>query len=192
MTISTAGRVDSVHKVELRRSFPTMDFQWFLEIVAMYSNDPKVLAEVLQEEEARAKKVQEQETAKQEEVLARVMSVVHLELNIDVPPGWDKEHVQALVMYGFVQPGSDGAYAGGCKVLGRHVRVNTRNKLVHRFDNRKYDEAVAYLVAQGVLNVFDSGGEGRAYSLNVREKAAKVTPQGRAIIDEAKRCLRSK
>jgi len=137
----------------------------FINIYDAFQNDDSLL-EKLDLAEATAVE-EDREGSRKLQELGELMSVSeqHHKLKFVVPAGVDLEHVQALIMYGFLMPGQDKAYIGGKVLPERHVRTNVKNKLGIRYDLTMYGGALQYLKKEGVLNQQSSGSREEALSL---------------------------
>ena len=174
----------------LRRRFPAMKLELFQEIVTLFGfDDLEGLIDLLQEEEDKARALEEEQDRKIEERISQIrLSELHHEIQIQVPEGVDLEHVQAILVYGFAMPGQERVFAGRKPISLQRVRVQVRNKLLSEYDEDKFDTAFLFLVRNGALT--QTGSKGSACSLNVHAKAKSVTPEGVAIIKAVKQFLR--
>ncbi len=150
---------------ELRRAYPHMPMAIFVGIYEAHKDSDSLLEE-LDEAEGPHRVMAEEGKRAWDELGKRLSaSQQHHKLKFMVSADVDLEHVQALIMYGFLAPGQRTAY------IGRHclptvlVRENTRNKLGPLFSEEKYATALAYLKKLKVLVPRRNSGEEEALSL---------------------------
>ncbi len=177
---------------ELRREYPDVPFEFLLKLAREISlpgldeEGMEILHLFLKEEDERGKATKAAwKELLREKLKTLAASMMHRELEINVPEGLDMEHVQAYIVYGLLQLASPRTFAGKRTVSQRTIKDFTRRKLGPLFDPVKYDQVESWLIQQGVVNTF------KGYKLNTKTKGADVTPEGRAIILEA-RCLLNK
>jgi hypothetical protein len=174
----------------LRRQYPSIELEWFYDIAKMFWGDFRELHRAMAEEEARAAAEQEEFRRRLGRLKSRLrLSDIHHELALKVPAGVDREHVQAILAYGFLDPGRERLFAGRHLIPIRHVRENVSNKLTDRFQQEHLERGLRFLVSQGVVQI--KGGTIRpetAGAFNLNELRA-ATGHGREIIQEAKRFL---
>ena len=159
---------------DLRGAYPRMPMGQFIEIVTKYRESDELLAR-LDEAERPAADAFEAHRKAWKELLQRVSaSEQHHHLHFVVPPKYDLEHVQAIIMYGFLMPGSGISFIGAHALPIRHVHTNVRNKLGrYRFDETKYQLALEFLIKEGVVCPPNRDGHKDAISLN--QRAGKET-----------------
>jgi hypothetical protein len=174
---------------ELRGAYPTMSLKTFLEIFEAHNASDELLEKLdLAEFEALREKQHFEDQMRLVESRLR-LGDLHTQLNIVVHHDLDLEHVQAVLMYGFISPGSVVVYAGANSISRVNVFTNTKNKLVARYSQEKADRALDYLVREGVLNQIGRKSN-RAYSFNTDNSAA--TLHGQMIIAVVKAYLNGK
>ncbi len=168
---------------EIRRAYPTIESSLFISIFEE-NMDADNLLDLLAAAEAEAVVKKEGEDRAFAEVEKRLrMNELHSKLHFMVPADVDLVHAQAIIMYGFLSPGSANPYIGKHVLAETNCRQNTANKLGRRFSRAKYDVALDYLSKQGVALIDDSTGSGEAYSLNPNpNRGHGVTEQGAQII----------
>ena len=174
---------------ELRAAYPTTPLKTFLEIFEEYNASDQLLEmlDLAEFSAIREKQYFEDQMRQVEERLR--LSDFHTMLHIAVHPDLDLEHVQAVLMYGFVSPGSGTVYAGANTISRVNVFTNTNNKLVARYSQEKADRALDYLVREGVVNQIGRKSN-RAYSFNTDNGTA--TLHGQTIIAVVKAYLNGK
>jgi len=177
---------------DLRKEFPDMPFDGFLEIIKIFGDeDPEALRELLREqnEQARLMEEERQRTLRQrfEQITA---SMLHRKLGIAFPPAVNSEHASAIIVYGFAMPSSTRTFAGLNTLPIQYIRRDVQGKLGGVFREEHFKTAITYLRRNGVLIEPKSGTRGsEAYSLNINERAKGVTAEGREIIAAVKRFL---
>lgn len=185
------GDSNVCQRVTLRREFRTIDFGWFCELLELaedpYSQD---LRKVLQEEEDKAVRDEVKKEAILSELSAELIGLeFHRGLAINVLPGIDLEHTQAIIAYGITDQGSRRFATSGNPVSLRSLTLNVQRKLGPRFRRDLFEGALAFLMRHRVIF---ARGEKRnvPYSFNQNETSA--TPVGRELVIAAKQFLYSK
>lgn len=175
---------------DLRKEYPDIPFVVFLGFIKEISLNEldeegmEVFQLILKEENEKGKATKDAEKEILQERLKFITaSMVHGELDINVPSQLDKKHVQAYIVYGLIMPSSSRTFAGSRDVSQQTIRNFVKSKLGRVFDQAKHERAESWLIKQGVINT--SGG----FTLNLKENTRKVSPEGQAIITEAKRLM---
>lgn len=136
---------------ELRAAYAHMPTTEFVEIYEKHRDSQKLL-DVLDEAEGRARqKKAEEDAAIRQLELKFSASEQHHRLHFAVTPDIDVEHAQAILMYGFVMPGQQGAFIGSKMIPKQHVAHNVRNKLGYRYSEKKFHLALSYLEKEGIF-----------------------------------------
>ena len=180
-----------ISKVRLRQEYQNIPFDVFLRITGGISvstldaEEMEILRLILNEENEKGKAAKAAwEGVVQERLQFLVASMIHHELDIDVPGDLDREYVQAYIVYGLIAPSSTRTFAGSRYISPQTIRGFVERKLGSFFNLDKHQKAEAWLVQQGVV---DTAGGG--YSLNLKENETGVTPVGLEIIIGAKRLM---
>ena len=175
---------------DLRKEYPNIPFYIFLDFtkkISIHELDEEgmeIFRLILEEENEKGKAAKDaEEEVLHERLQVITASMVHGELDISVPPQLDREHVRAYIVYGLIMPSSSRTFAGSRDINSRTILDFVKRKLGRLFDQAKHEQAESWLVRQGVLN--NSGG----FTLNLKENSQSVSPEGRAIITEAKRLM---
>jgi len=170
--------------LELRKKFRKQDFSQFQEIIEIFWDDGiEAVIEMLISEEEHALEAERLRNEKVEEMVAQIRaSELHHQLTIQVPEGVDLEHAQAILIYGFVMPGSQQTFMGANKLPTEHVKVNVKNKLGERFDNHLWKKAWSWVMSLGIIQSTRSKSA-RAHALRTRA-IATTTEEGRGVLKE--------
>ncbi len=145
---------------EARQAYPQVPTLTFVRIYEANQSEELTLLEELEKAETAAQEAAKGEASAMLAVRERLTASEHHHLlNIMVPDGIDREHTQAILMYGFLMPGNHRVFIGGKVLPERHVRENTDNKLGQRFSRDKYEKALAFLKRDGILNYHRLSGE---------------------------------
>lgn len=179
--------------IELRSEFPSVPSCEFIRLLETYRHDYSVLVDRMAEAEDRAVREREDQRLRIEEVLTRIrVNDQHIKLHLTLPSGIDMEHSQMLLTYGFIVPGRRGlVYTCGNVISGINLHINVQNKMGARFRQDKYDQALAYFVAQGVVQTTGRKSS-MAYSLCTDAHNKSVTEVGRVNVGEVKKFLHEK
>ncbi len=180
---------------QTRLRFPRVDFALFYDLLSKvrHANDFSVALEtafgLLEAEDELEQQNEEDRQAEAALMLeATLGGSDHRLLPVEVPAKIDREHAQAILVYGFIVPTQLRTFAGRSPLSATNIRRNVMRKFLN-FEESRYEAALAFLVKSGALKAYDSGHEGVGYSLNLHEKEHGVTDQGRRNILAAKRLL---
>jgi len=170
--------------LELRKRFRKQDISQFLDVVKIFWDDGiEAVVEMLVSEEERAIEAERLRDEKVEEMVAQIRaSELHHQLNIQVPEWVDLEHAQAILIYGFIMPGSQQTFMGANKLPTEHVKVNVKNKLSERFDDHLWKKAWSWLAS---LDIIQSTRSRAACAHALRTRAIATTSQeGKEVLRE--------
>lgn len=175
---------------ELFEAYPNMSKVLLLELYKEHGQS-EALLEKLDEAERQAIEKNEAHEARLRELRKELSaSEQHRLLTFLVPAGIDLEHVQAILMYGFLAPGHDRSFIGRKMLPVRNVRKDVQNKLGIGYSKESYDKAFAYLKKEGVFNFFDTGGREEAASLKSNCTEPELGTHGAQILRVALEYLR--
>lgn len=178
---------------ELRDAYPHMLFSQFVEIYELHRNNPDLLdyLDAAEKKAVLAKEAAEEKLKKLYEEISA--SEQHRKLNIVVPADFDLEHVQAVLMYGFLMPGKTVVFLGKHLLPESHVRTNVENKLGFNFSQKKLDMALSYLKKEGIFNRRSAeSGRGEGLSLKTSWKEKGIGTHGAQILRVALEFAREK
>lgn len=190
MTDKNRERLEALK--DLRRRFSDIDFwafQGIIETLADYDKlDDPALIQLLHEENERARQAGVALQEALAEMVAQIrVSEMHLRIQVVVPAGVDREHVQAILAYGIALPGSKGAFAGSRRLTIASIHRNVEHKLCERFAEDKFVKAWAFLFGNGVVVE-----RNHSFSFDSALSRRGLTPAGRDIVDEMNRFLHEK
>src|SRR3989344_8165243 len=118
---------------ELRRAYPTIQTSRFISIYEE-NRDADDLLELLDAAEAEAQELKKAEDHEMAELLKSLsVSEQHSRLHFMVSVDVDLLHTQAIIMYGFLTPGTSHPYIGKHHLHESNLRQNTANKLGRQY-----------------------------------------------------------
>jgi hypothetical protein len=176
---------------QVRRNFSCMDFTEFCAILRDFGEDADLLLVALEshEELPAAYERQFEESVRQRLELLIHAPGPHHELDIPVPAHVDREYAQAILTYGYIQPGQGQSFVGSNWIADDDVRANVQRKLMEAFDLQAYNQTFHFLRASGALLISTKAGKRAASSLKVHENDPRLTSIGREIVLQCKRRL---
>jgi hypothetical protein len=180
------------HVRELREAYPNMPLTEFLKIFEEYRSSQKLL-DLLDEAETRAIEKKNDERQAMAALEARLSaSEQHIRLAIAVAADVDLEHAQAVLMYGFIMPGTSQQFVGNSMIPQKHVRKNAKTKLGFRFSDEKYKTALNYLMSEGILNSKKVPQNEMLLSLKSSVTEKGIRPHGVQILRSTLEFIRNK
>lgn len=169
--------------IDLRRQYPHIPFDIFVRWVEginlneLTRKEQDDLHLILSEEEEKGKREQEaMERFFRERLSQLSASLIHKGLDVRVP-GLDREHLQAILVYGFVTPSRQYIFAGGREITPVVVRQFVSNKLAMDFDLDEFKKVFRWLDRNKVI-VSETKKQGFALSTH----PARCTSEGQKVL----------
>lgn len=100
-------------------------------------------------------------------------SMIHRKLDVNVPE-LDREHLRAVLVYGFVAPTQQRMFAGSREIAPETIRQFVENKLAMSFDSDQFDQVLRWLIRNKVT----MGHKG----LSLSTQTGKCTSAGREVL----------
>jgi len=182
----------------LRQEYRCVPFARFTEIVFEIGRDVvsrggseedwNVLRALLEEAKAESLKERRAEEQKVAEQIEKITaSMLHRKLKLNLPDDVDPEHIQAILVYGFIAPSSSKRFVGSRFLPGEHILKDVFNKLGPKFNAVEYRVAFSFLVNHGVIR--ERSRRTTVYSMSVNEGSSELTDWGIQIVRSCKQFM---